>query len=73
MQMRGGYGTDASDGDHEAAVFFDADYGAFRSFKVSGNDAYSLSLAEFLKVFREVFKAVASGVCDEAKHVHLVV
>ena len=70
--MRGGDCTDAGDGDYEAAVFFDADYGAFRSFKVTGNNADTLPGVELLEVLK-VFEVLVFGVCDEAKHVHFVV
>ena len=70
--MWGGDGTNAGDSDHEAAVFFNADYGAFRSFKVSGDDADSLALAEFGEVVREIFYAGSGCGGDDAKHLHLV-
>ena len=70
--MRGGDCADAGDGDYEATVFFDADYGAFRSFKVAGDDADSLPGVELLEVLK-VFEVLVFGVCDEAKHVHFVV
>ena len=71
-KVRGGYCADAGDGDYEAAVFFDADYGAFRTFKVAGDDADTLAFTEFGEVVREIFYAGSGCGGDDAKHLHLV-
>ena len=70
-QMRGGDGTNAGDSDYEATVFFDADYGAFRTFKVAGDDADTLAFTEFGKVVREIFYPGDCCGGDDAKHFHL--
>ena len=67
------YCADAGDGYYQAAIFFDADYGAFGSFKFAGYDAYPLSFTEFTQVVCEVLEVFVAGGGDDAKHSHFMI
>ena len=71
--MRGGYCADAGDGYYQAAIFFDADYGAFGSFEFAGYDAYPLPFTEFSQIVCEVLEVLVAGGGDDAKHSHFMV